>query len=68
MGKKAKEHRKKIALRNEQVKIQKNKAKKIQDDFLMKLIEQENKKGLFNSPVTPLPFEGPMLGINGPQI
>jgi hypothetical protein len=74
MGKKAKEHRKKIAKRNEQFNIQKKKAQKIQEEFLMQLIEQEKQKGLFNSPVTPLPIPGvggPTLGmpiVNGPQI
>jgi hypothetical protein len=73
MGKKAKEHRKKIAKRNEQIKQQQRKVEKAQKEFLMQLIEQEKQKGLFNSPVMPLPnlplIESSTLGIpNGPQI
>ena len=74
MGKRTKEHRKKVAKRNEQSKQQQKKLEKAQKEFLMQLIEQEKQKGLFNSPVMPLPgglplTEGPTLGIpNGPQI
>ena len=73
MGKKAKEHRKKIAKRNEQIKQQQRKVEKAQKEFLMQLIEQEKQKGLFNSPVMSLPnlplIESSTLGIpNGPQI
>ena len=74
MGKKAKDHRKKIAKRNEGLKSSQKKAQKAQQEFLMKLIEEEKKKGMFNSPVTPLPgFDGPNLGMPvnvpiGPQI
>ena len=72
-GKKAKEHRKKVAKRNEQIKQQQRKIEKAQKEFLMQLIEQEKQNGLFNSPVMPLPnlplTEAPTLGIpNGPQI
>ena len=64
MGKKAKEHRKKVAKRNEQIKQQKRKIEKAQQEFLMKLIEQEKQKRAFNSPVMPMPgFEGPNLGL-----
>jgi hypothetical protein len=71
MGKKAKEHRKKIAQRNEQIKIQEKKMRKAQQDFLMQMIEREKQAGQFNSPVMPLPGgilpEGPMVGnIPGP--
>jgi hypothetical protein len=73
MGKKAKEHRKKIAKRNEQIKQQQRKVEKAQKEFLMQLIEQEKQKGLFNSPVMSLPnlplVESSTLEIpNGPQI
>ena len=74
MGKKAKEHRKKIAKRNEEVKLQMKKAQQAQKDALMKLIEREKQAGAFNNPpVQSLPgFEGPNLGIPtmpaGPQI
>jgi len=49
MGKKAKEHRKKVAKRNDQIKQSKDKYQKIQKDMLMKLIEQEKQKGLFDN-------------------
>lgn len=81
-GKKVKEHRKRVAKRNEQLKQQKRKIEKAQQEFLMKLIEAEKQKGLFNAPVMPVPgldttipgFEGSSLGMpnlgipNGPQI
>jgi hypothetical protein len=75
MGKIDKEHRKKVAKRNEQIKQQKRKMEKAKQDFLMNIIEAEKQKGSFNSPVMPMPgFEGPNLGIpsvpvvSGPQI
>lgn len=62
MGKKAKEHRKRVAARNERIRIEKKKIQNIQMEFLKKLIEQENKNGAFNSPVMPMPgFEGPIV-------
>ncbi len=64
MGKLKKEHRKRVARRNEEIKQQKRKIEKAQKEFLMNLIEQEKQKGAFNSPVMPMPgFEGPNLGI-----
>ena len=65
MGKKAKEHRKKISKRNEQMKLQEGKMKKAQQDFLMKMIEREKQAGQFNSPVMPLP-QGPLVDVHGP--
>lgn len=64
MGKKAKEHRKKIAKRNEEIKKIQKKAQKNQQEMLMKLIEREKNAGMFNSPVIPLtgPLVGPSLG------
>jgi hypothetical protein len=69
MGKKAKEHRKKIAKRNEQIKIEKNRQNKSAMNFLKKVIEMEKQKGAFNSPVQPS-FEIPKPDNNfsGPQI
>lgn len=79
MGKKAKEHRKKVAKRNEQISQQRKKYEKVQKEILLNLIESEKQKGAFNSPVMPMPgFEGPNLGLTvdnssnisllGPQI
>jgi hypothetical protein len=72
MGKKAKEHRKKISQRNEQIKLQEKKIKKAQQEFLMQMIEREKQAGQFNSPVMPLPggplTEGPLVNIPGPSL
>jgi len=64
MGKKDKEHRKKVAKRNQIINEQKKKQEKAAMDFLMKLIQKEKEKGLFDSPVQPLPNN---IG-HGPQI
>lgn len=74
MGKKAKEHRKRVAKRNERIRLEKKKIQNIQMEFLKKLIEQENQRGAFNSPVMPMPgFEAPILntpmpGFEGPMV
>jgi hypothetical protein len=72
MGKKAKEHRKKVAKRNAQIKQNQEKFQKMQKEMLMKLIEQEKQKGLFdNMPSVPnIPSINPNLdGPNfGPSI
>lgn len=49
MGKKAKEHRKKIAKRNADIKTQQKKYQKQAQDFLMQLIEKEKAAGAFDS-------------------
>jgi len=49
MGKKAKEHRKKVAKRNAKIKQSQDKHQKMQKEMLMKLIEQEKQNGLFNN-------------------
>ncbi len=49
MGKKAKEHRKKIAKRNEAINLQKRRIKKAQEEMLMQLIEREKAAGKFNN-------------------
>lgn len=58
MGKRTKEHRKKVAKRNEGLKQQKKKMEKAQRDFLMQLIEKEKQAGAFNSPLIPMPSFG----------
>lgn len=74
MGKKAKEHRKKVAKRNKQIDEQKKKQQKTAMDFLMKLIEKEKQNGAFNNPVQPLPNSNPIIptfeenNFSGPQI
>lgn len=70
MGKKAKEHRKKVAKRNEAIKESQKNADKVRNELLNKLIERERQKGLFESPVMSIPtIEGPSLDLpSGPQI
>lgn len=70
MGKKAKEHRKKVAARNQKIKQQQKSIQNAQRKFIMDLIEREKQAGAFeNNPLinTPLPgVDGPV--IEGPQI
>lgn len=68
MGKKAKEHRKKVAKRNEIIKQQQHRLKKAQEDFLKQLIEREKSAGKFdNNQVIP-GINGPDIMLDGPQI
>lgn len=55
MGKKAKEHRAKVAKRNQKINEGKKKQQKVAMDYLMNLIKKENEKGAFNNQVQPLP-------------
>jgi hypothetical protein len=72
-----KEHRKRVAKRNNILQQEKKRFEKVQKEFFMKIIEEEKNKGLFNNPTEPssivpndLPTIGsPSLGLsNGPQI
>lgn len=78
MGKKAKEHRKRVAKRNQRIADEKKRMEKATMEFLRKLIDRENAEGKFNSPIQPFPnFEGfnsnifpmsgPSLGLNLPN-
>lgn len=71
MGKAAKEHRKKVQARNAKLKQQKAKVEKMQREFIMNLIKQEQEKGMYenNPTVSPL-IEGPSIDptIEGPSI
>lgn len=61
MGKKEKEHRRKVAKRNEVTKSKQKKIKQIQHDMLMQLIEKEKASGKFdNTPMIDL-GNGPMI-------
>lgn len=69
MGKKAKEHRKKVAARNAKIQQQKKSIQNAQRKFLLDLIEKEKQSGAFDNnptlssmPVTDSPV------IEGPQI
>jgi hypothetical protein len=71
MGKNAKEHRKKVAKRNQKISESKKVQEKYAMDFLMRMIQKEKEKGLFNNPVQPLPQEPSVdttTNYSGPQI
>jgi hypothetical protein len=72
MGKKAKEHRKKVAKRNAKITLERKSHEKVAMDMLMKMIQKEKQSGAFDSPVQPLPnFEGPTIDpttFTGPQL
>jgi len=65
MGKKEKEHRKKVEARNNRLKQDKLKNDKIKREFFMDLIKKEKEMGMFDN--TPsIKSEGPI--IDGPTI
>ena len=73
MGKKDKEHRKKVQARNNRLKQEKAKVQKLQREFIMNMIKQEQEKGMFenNPAITPItPLDVPQIDptIEGPQI
>lgn len=71
MGKAAKEHRKKVQARNNRLKQQKAKVEKMQREFIMNLIKQEQEKGMFeNNPTINPIVEGPSIDptVEGPSI
>ena len=70
MGKAAKEHRKKVQARNAKLKQQKAKVEKMQREFIMNLIKQEQEKGMFENNPTITSIEGPSIDTNleGPSI
>ena len=66
MGKAKKEHRKKVAKRNERLKNEKNAQMKMQRKFIEELIRREKESGKFDNPVAVPGLDGPLL--DGPQI
>ncbi len=66
-SKKEKAHRKKVANRNQRLKERKSRMDKMQREFIMNLIKQEQEKGLFDNsqnlnPTTDGPIlDGPIL-------
>jgi hypothetical protein len=59
MGKKEKEHRKKVAKRNERLALERKSFEKQQKNFLMELIEREKASGKFdNNPTMPMSLTG----------
>jgi len=71
MGKAAKEHRKKVQARNNRLKQEKAKVQKMQKDFIMNMIKQEQEKGMFENNLMVNPaIDGPIIDttIEGPSI
>lgn len=66
MGKKAKEHRKKIQARNNAIKSAQKKFQKTQQDFLMQMIEREKAAGAFNG--TPITDPNQIVGAPAPTL
>jgi hypothetical protein len=72
-----KNHKKKLKARQDKLKQEKSKMQKMQREFIMNLIKQEQEKGLFNNTTNieqaigngPI-IEGPSVGpiIEGPSI
>lgn len=70
-----KDHKKKVAARNERLKQEKSRIQKMQREMIMNMIEQEKQKGLFdNTPQIPsipsvIPNDANLDGPNfGPSI
>lgn len=70
-----KDHKKKVAARNNRISQQKRQIEKMQKQFLMDLIKREQEKGAFenttpvDNPVIANPtLETPSIDIQGPQI
>jgi hypothetical protein len=73
MGKAAKEHRRKVEARNNKLKQEKSKVQKLQREFIMNMIKQEQEKGMFeNTPTINSinPVDVPQIDttIEGPSI
>jgi hypothetical protein len=64
-SKNRKDHKKKVAARNAKIKHETDKYQKFQRDMLMKMIEEEKNKGMFdNMPQIP---QIPQVTIEGPS-
>ena len=63
MGKRDKDHKKRVAKRNEALKLQEKRMKKAQQDFIMNMIEKEKAAVKFNN--NP---QAPSVGDNGPFV
>lgn len=71
MGKRAKEHRKKVQKRNEQIKNQQRRIGKLQRAFFEQIMKEKEAGAYENTPTIP-GVDGPQLDgpavIDGPQI
>lgn len=65
-SKNRKDHKKKVSNRNQKIKQEQQKYQKMQKEMLMKLIEEEKKKGLFDNTPSLGNVQGPI--IEGPSI
>ena len=67
-----KNHKQKLAARNNRLAQEKTQAQKFQKEFIMNLIKQEQEKGLFeNTPAINTSIDGPIIDgpvIEGPSI
>jgi hypothetical protein len=66
-----KNHKQKVQARNQRIKEQKNRVNKMQKEFIMNLIKQEQEKGLFQNNPTIDPVTGPVIDgplVDGPVI
>lgn len=73
-----KDHKKRVAKRNNVIQQERKRYEKAQKEFLMKLIDEEKQKGLFNNPIQQLgeistfglpTIGGPSLGFSeGPKL
>ena len=67
-----KNHKQKLAARNNRLAQEKSQAQKFQKEFIMNLIKQEQEKGMFdNTPSINTSIEGPSIDgpvIEGPSI
>ena len=67
-----KNHKQKLAARNNRLAQEKSQAQKFQKEFIMNLIKQEQEKGLFdNTPSINTSIDGPSIDgpvIEGPSI
>ena len=68
MGKKSKEHRKKVANRNTGITNSKKSAHKIQEDFIKQVIERERENGNFEQPDILTDSTFSVLEVDGPTI
>ena len=64
MGKKAKDHRKKVAKRNENIKTAQKRYETDKNKFLTELIRREKEAGKFNS--TPITSQEDIIGAPAP--
>lgn len=67
-SKNKKDHKKRVNARNQKIQEQKNRYQKLQKDFLMKMIEEEKNKGMYNNLPSVDLGTGGDINIDGPVI